>query len=544
MRCIGTVNLPYQHEGKCICKEPHYHPCDKKCFLYGKSKGCNEKCSLEYEHEGECLCNVERNNHKCNKKCSLYGKSGGCNEDCSLEYGHEGECLCTVKKNNHTCKEKCELCIDIDIECGHSYNHNNEIDLICNKCNGEVCILAKKGHLCGGQHNCPEKCNKDGWCEIESLVKEDNRIFKCKSGDEISYVVKFQELKKKKCSIKIPKYEFTHPGTLHSCGEDLIHKCGFQCIQCEYYCQELKGHDGPHNCNHGNIKNSFISISDSKSVGLLKKDNKYYKFMEGEKAIVFLCDEYCREQGQGHTHIFESEEEIKNEHVRPYKKILSSKYIYECKCSYFWENKLKFKGNFTKEEKKKFLLCDWHCNNQNHEIKEYCQLPLWHDAIIGNKIPVGVDGNWISSQGHVFNCKHFNTIYSIFLVDQSGSMISQSIQPITDIKYKMNNLLGCSVEAIIRYCHKRNEINPKELCSLIGFNDKASVIFEKVHVDQETVIKDNCISKLEPKNYTSFYNAFQKASIILDNIDRKEFIPVIILLSDGLDHEYDKTIKF
>ena len=82
-------------------------------------------------------------------------------------------------------------------------------------------------------------------------------------------------------------------------------------------------------------------------------------------------------------------------------------YIYECKCSYFWERILNFRANFTNEETIKFSLCNWKCKDEKHPLPEYCQLPLWHEKVVGNFIPKGYSGQWVSSQGHVFKCESF-----------------------------------------------------------------------------------------------------------------------------------------
>ena len=81
--------------------------------------------------------------------------------------------------------------------------------------------------------------------------------------------------------------------------------------------------------------------------------------------------------------MIKSESKINNENtkfIRPE----SQYYIYECKCSYFWDNILKFKGQFTNEEQIKFSLCNWQCKNISHNIREFCQLPLWHKEVEGN----------------------------------------------------------------------------------------------------------------------------------------------------------------
>ena len=200
-----------------------------------------------------------------------------------------------------------------------------------------------------------------------------------------------------------------------------------------------------------------------------------------------------------------------------------------------------FKGNFITEEQKKFSLCNWECRYESHKTPEYCQLSLWHDKV--NEIPKGIYGTWVY-QGHVFKCIHPIGIYSIFLVDQSGSMESKSSGPTNlVIKQKMNNMIGASIQAIYDFCKKRDSLSPKDKSALIGFNDKANKIFENIPIGNEEILK-NCLSKLNPRGGTFFVNAFKEAKTILEGIDRKELIPIIILLTDGLDHGFEDTIAF
>ena len=534
--CNKLCNLIFGHSGEHLCDiQRSMHICPNACYYYNKCKGkCNYFCSLSYGHNQECICNSS--SHLCDKECSLYGKAGGCNKDCSLIYGHIEECICNV--NNHTCMEKCRLCENVQLECGHIYNHNNK-QSFCNKCKSDICQLFGKGHLCGGQHNCPEDCEIKGWCEIECFIKQEEQIYTSQSGEEIKYyTIKFQEIHKKKCNLKIPMNQFSHVEKNHNCGA-LVHKCGYKCLQCEYCCTENYGHTGLHNCLHGNIKNSYFSVSDF--VAKIKKDNREYKFIEGETAKIFFCDEYCREQGQGHTHLFDSDEKIiENENVK-LNSNKNNKFIYECKCSYYWENILKFKCNFTSEEQKKFSLCNWKCKYESHQLPEFCQLPLWHDKV--SSIPTGIYGTWIS-QGHVFKCLHPLGVYSIFLVDQSGSMNSESEKPTNNsIRKKMNNMLGASIQAIDDFCNKREKINPKDKIALIGFNNTAITILENSPIDSKTLL-EKCLQNLKPEKGTHFINAFKAAKTILETAERKEHLPIVILLTDGLDHHYDETKKY
>ena len=543
--CNKLCHLIFGHSGEHYCSFPREkHFCPNNCYYYNKSKGiCNQYCSLPFQHKDICICK-EPNNHLCNKECSLFNLSGGCSKDCSLIYGHKGNCFCNSKY--HTCKEKCILCKkkNIEMDCGHVYNHIKEY-LFCYKCDKECeLFLDVNLHLCGGQHDCPEKC-EIGCCEIINYVKQEEQTYKSKSGEEIkNRYIKFQEINKKQCIIKIPKNKCNHEssnhanGLSHTCGSS-SHKCGIKCQQCEYCCTEPIGHSGLHNSLHGNIKNSNFSVINN--IALVRKDNKSYKFTEGETAIIFFCDEYCREQGQGHTHLFESNIIIKEDNNIHFYKIENDKFIYECKCSYFWENILKFKSNFSSDENKRFSLCNWKCKYESHEPPEYCQLPLWHNKV--NEIPKGMEGSWIS-KGHIFKCFHPIAVYSIFLVDQSGSMMSNSSFPTNSvIKNKMNNMLGASIQAIDDFCKKRASLNPKENVSLIGFNDKANNIFTNLPIYSNEIIS-NCLEKLKPEGITLLINAFKQAKNLIEYVDRKEYVPIIILLTDGLGHDHEKTIDY
>ena len=534
--CNKFCSLMYGHEGEHLCSNSlSLHICSKTCYYFNKSKGnCNEFCCLPYGHRDKCICK-KPHNHLCDKKCSLLGIAGGCNKDCSLPYEHKGKCLCNVRY--HTCKEKCDICKEM--ECGHIYNHNLLDKEICQKCNNRICKLSKKGHLCSGVHNCPKMCEINGYCHIENCIKQEDEIYKTLSGEEIKYhTIKFQEIYKKECITKLTINEFQHQ--YHSCGSS-IHKCGEKCPQCEYHCTEAYGHSGLHNCSHGNIKNSFFTIYNN--IAMINKENKLYKFIEGETAKIFLCDEYCKEQGQGHTHLFNSENKIEeNEDVRLFKEE-NNKFIYECKCSYYWNNILKFNGNFVSEDLKIFSLCNWKCKYGSHQKPEYCLLPLWHEKV--NGVPKDINGEW-ESEGHVFKCKHPKGIYSIFLLDKSGSMsikYDEVVPTNTVIQQKMNNMLGASVQAICDFCKKRASLNSRDKCALIAFNDKAEKIFDNFPIE-DNIKLENYLLNLKPDGYTLFLSAFKEAKQILDSIDRKEFIPIIILLTDGIDYGCNDTINY
>jgi len=423
----------------------------------------------------------------------------------------------------------------------YGYNHENKNSKIkCCKCKDKICFLTGKNyHLCGGKHNCKEKCEKDGWYDIMSYIETEEKIYTSKYGDSIKYKsIKAQGMVKKDCTIKIEENKCDH-SEKHKCDVN-AHKCGYKCPQCEYHCIEEVGHKGLHFCHHGNIKNSYISISDKGKVAIVKMENSKYNFEEGETAIIFFCDAYCKEQGQGHIHQFISNKKIeKNENVRL---IDPRSNIYECKCSYYWENILKFKADFTPTQQKQFSLSNWKCKYTSHQTPEYCQLHLWHDTI--DEIPNGVYGNWIY-KGHVFKCIHPIAIYSLLLIDKSKSMESNSSIPTNDKnKQKLNNMLGTAIQTIDYFCKLRKEKSVNDKCAIIGFNNSAQLILKDTYVNDNENIINTCISNLKPEGGTKFYKAIKESGNILKEIKRNEYIPIIILLTDGLDHSYDKTKSY
>ena len=543
--CKQYCNMPFGHLGEHLCNSISNHTCPNKCYYFGKCKGeCKENCIFTYGHKNQCSCIIKNymnfmNYHLCNKLCSYFVNSRGCNKECSKKYEHEGPCICNVKEEYHFCMKKCALCTT---ECGHVFNHEKTlVPLKCYKCKGNNCyLIGKKYHICGAQHNCKEICQSKGYCEIQSFVQLEEKTYTNNSGENINYkTTKSQELKKNNCSIKIKENEISHQGP-HIC-EEKSHKCGYQCKQCEYYCTEDEGHQGLHNCFHGNIKNSYISVSDKKDITIIRKENKEYHFQKGEKAIIFFCDEYCKEQGQGHIHQFTSKY-FKIEENENVKLVDGKKHLYECKCSYFWENILKFKGKFVPEEQKKFSLCNWKCKYNSHQMPEYCQLHLWHEKV--EIIPNGIYGKWIY-EGHIFKCTHPIAVYSIFLIDQSGSMESKSEKPTNiKIKNKLDNILGVSIQAIDSFCKIRSQKSKKDKCAIIGFESNAKVILSDIYMEYDENIINTCLEKLNPEGGTHFSHAFEESIKILDNIDRNEFIPIIILLSDGIDHDYESTKNF
>ena len=502
--------------------ESEKHNCGERHLCNNKCAYCIELCTLDYGHNGKCHFPTI---HPCDQRCEKY--DGKCINQCSKgEKGHSGPHICNKPENQHYCQKKCILC---DEKCGHSFGHENTNNLKCDKClqkGRTYCILCiNNNHLCGKRHKCPKKCGKTGYCIISGgTIKKE--LYDSNSGKINFDLIEEQKLEKIPCCIEIPEYELDHAGS-HVCGETK-HKCGNKCPQCGNFCKLEPGHSGLHFAQHGNIKNSKFCLTSS-SDGRIKKSGIDIHIIhedDEKEANLFLCDEYCKSQEQGHVHLLNQIPFTDENKVR--KITIHNNIFYECKCSYFWKNILKFDGNFGDQIQEKFSLCNFYCDGEHnpHKYPEkvYCSLPLWHE-----------------SEEHVFNCDHSNGAYTIFLIDKSGSMSDDLTKPDrTDIQH--NNMMGAAIQELLSYCENRD--NKKEKCAVIGYENTAELVFKNYHINELEKIKNKCNEKLKPDGGTQFLPAFKLAQTLLGEIKEKGYIPVIILLTDGLDFYHAKTLEF
>ena len=109
------------------------------------------------------------------------------------------------------------------------------------------------------------------------------------------------------------------------------------------------------------------------------------------------------------------------------------------------------------------------------------------------------------------------------------------------IKEKLKNMLGATIQAVDNFCKLRNQKSLKDQCALIGFNTSAELVLRDINMEEHEKITNTCISKLKANGGTYFYTAFHESELILKQIDRNEYMPIIILLTDGLDHSYKQT---
>ena len=524
------------HEGSHLCNSNERHLCKKNCDLFNKcAKGCNQICSKITGHTDKHKC--QSNSHICNGKCYLQNLSRECKIECILLYGHVSNCICSKKKEEHYCKEKCELCRG-DVFCEYKYEHKIK--------------NSNEYHLCKKEHDCQEKCNQNGYCEINTNIEfRQIKQFRLQSTNQyIEYEEESeQNIIKKKCNTKIPIGKKYHDNS-HKCQTE-IHKCGFKCLQCNRLCELEYGHNSLHYCLHGHIKNSLIQTEEN-NIKINYKNNEYI-FQNEEEAIIFTCYQYCREQRRGHVHRIEKNK-IQNldENIRigNIKKIDNIDNLYECKCEYFWEKVLqfRFKNEFESELKESFNKCPAKCHlcNEN-QITTYCELDLWHEPVNNNDIE---ENYWVSQEGHKFSCKHQIPCHTIFIIDKSGSMDEGDIKPRNEqikVNHDFDNRLGCVIHVIDNYVKVRDRINQEDLFSFVAFNDEANIIFQEfnVNLNREINLISECMKKIfSASGGTNFKEGFIKANEILLNINRQKYKPVIILLSDGGDENNKETIEY
>lgn len=143
----------------------------------------------------------------------------------------------------------------------------------------------------------------------------------------------------------------------------------------------------------------------------------------------------------------------------------------------FWES-IHFKDPCSNEDKEIFGKCNHFCPHQSHaedgEQKSFCTLPLWHDDLTGqaSKDYVAQHGGIVSPDGHHFACSHRTSqpVHTIFLIDMSGSMVSQDASPhMLPWRRTHPNRLGCALAAVQSFVERRAPQSPQDLISLVAF---------------------------------------------------------------------------
>ncbi|KIM24943.1 hypothetical protein M408DRAFT_224544 [Serendipita vermifera MAFF 305830] len=155
---IIGCDLPAGHIGRHVCSgTPHL--CGMQCQMFGRN-GCLTSCTKPMDHdevEGhQCAAGM----HTCGEQCSLVQTDGTrlCSRLCTLD--------CRVEHEKHTCDRslscpiKCQLC--------NSY---------CATGDHFHALEPSAVHLCGQKHNCTQKCELPGVCEINTTPQSIESTF-------------------------------------------------------------------------------------------------------------------------------------------------------------------------------------------------------------------------------------------------------------------------------------------------------------------------------------------------------------------------------
>ena len=512
--CKGVCDKAIEHSGSHLCNSKN-HICKEQCYYYDKcSKECHKMCVKNAGHLDKHECDIKK--HFCSKVCYLNKVTRFCSLECSLLCDHDKLCICKKKYNEHLCNAKCLLCDDY---CCYEYKHDGP-------------------HLCDKEHDCNKFCNQSGYCEIKTnnIIGRKLTYNLQNKRQKIEFQVTTEQIfNRKRCILKIPKGCIEHKQK-HKC--DLIkHKCGFKCRQCERLCELEFGHTSLHYCKHGHCKNSEIQ-TEEKSVDIVFNE-KSFEFKNKEKAIMFTCHDYCKQQRRGHVHRISSNDimnlgiNLQNENI---KKL--NKYTYECKCEFFWKIILgfRFETEFNNDLISEFNKCRFKCSYcEKFGDNTFCELELWH-----------------REKNHIFSCSHAKLVpyHTIFIIDKSDSMGTNDITPSNKKLYKnqdFNNRLGCVIQVLNNYIKKRLDINKEDVFSLISFSTGADICFRDYNQEsyQDYDFIEECMELFQsPKGSTNFKKGFEEAEKILLEINKENYNPIIILLSDGDDDKPNETIEY
>jgi len=192
--------------------------------------------------------------------------------------------------------------------------------------------------------------------------------------------------------------------------------------------------------------------------------------------------------------------------------------------------KISFEDPCSKEEQVLFKKCPYICDgehpeNENNKEKKnfYCTLPIWHDPVPQKMLSSG----YISKNGHQFECSHASAggrYHIVFCLDDSGSM---SGTPWSDL-----------CVAVDKFISNRISKSSKDVVSIVIHNSTTRIACEQVKITDK------------PQSYLSFASggndfseAFRKANEVISRTDFKNYIPLLLFLSDGGDSTGEKEIE-
>lgn len=151
----------------------------------------------------------------------------------------------------------------------------------------------------------------------------------------------------------------------------------------------------------------------------------------------------------------------------------------------------------------------------------------------------------VSQSGHVFGCTHsFNpvAIHTYFIIDRSGSMCLQEVQPsLPFVAVRHNTAFGAVLECLHRYICQRTAVSSQDKVTLVSFNTSAQVVFDAKPASQD-LIRSPAVLGVQPDGGTQFSEGLGLAAERLrqhrqtQSAEVANSKPILILLTDGDDH--------
>eukprot|EP00923_Selenidium_pygospionis_P038995 GHVN01067869.1.p1 GENE.GHVN01067869.1~~GHVN01067869.1.p1 ORF type:complete len:221 (-),score=21.93 GHVN01067869.1:1033-1602(-) len=142
-------------------------------------------------------------------------------------------------------------------------------------------------------HICQTECEMEGICQIDQqLVTTESKYHGRRQS--FSYTKDQQNGRKLQCTEVIPLKCKAHSGRhVHT----KLDHCITKCPTCGYFCTKPFGHNGRHDCKHGNMMDNycFASSVNEFSVG-------HHAYEKGESAKAEMCSMMCSSPGLGRGH--------------------------------------------------------------------------------------------------------------------------------------------------------------------------------------------------------------------------------------------------